>query len=169
MYNRVILIGRLTRDPEVRATTSGVSVATFTLAVNRSYVSQSGEREADFINCVCFRKLSEIVGRYVTKGQLINVEGRLQTRTYDAQDGSKRYVTEVLCDNVVFLESARSQNNSNNNNNNYYQKQQSTFNVNQEQPKFNQNNQNQQSNTQSNDNYFDDNPDVDISEDDLPF
>ena len=130
MYNKVILIGRLTRDPEIRTTTTGIPVASFTLAVNRNYVSQSGVREADFINCVCFRKLAEIVSQYVRKGQLINVDGRLQTRSYDAQDGSKRYVTEVICDNVVFLE-PRSQYESSNVN--YYQ-QQPTFNLNNEQP-----------------------------------
>jgi|SRR5690554_3269478 len=159
MLNKAILIGRLTRDPEIRTTTSGFPVGTFTLAVNRSYVSQNGVREADFINCVCFRKLAEIVGRYVRKGQLISVEGRIQTRSYDAQDGSKRYVTEVICDNVVFLES-RNQNETSNN----YQ-QQSTFNINNEQPSFNNNNKD----NSKDDQYFEDNPNVDISEDDLPF
>lgn len=100
MYNKVILIGRLTKDPEARVTSTGIPVATFTLAVNRNY----GEREADFINCVAYRKLADIVGRYVKKGSLVSVDGRLQTRSYDAQDGSKRYVTEVICDNVVFLD-----------------------------------------------------------------
>lgn len=152
MYNKVILIGRLTRDPEVRTTTTGLPVASFTLAVNRNYVSQSGVREADFINCVCFRKLAEIVSQYVRKGQLISVDGRLQTRSYDAQDGSKRYVTEVICDNVVFLES-RSQYESPNIN--YFQ----------QQPTFNINNDN---NFTKEEEYFDD-LSVDISEDDLPF
>lgn len=157
MLNKVILIGRLTRDPDIRTTTTGIPVGSFTLAVNRNYVSQSGVREADFINCVCYRKLAEIVGRYVRKGQLISVEGRIQTRSYDAQDGSKCYVTEVICDNVVFLES-RSQND--------YQ-QQPTFNISNEQPSFSNFNDNIYS--PKDDQYFDDNPNVDISEDDLPF
>jgi single-strand DNA-binding protein len=163
MLNKVILIGRLTKDPDIRNTTSGVVVGSFTLAVNRSYVSQNGVREADFINCVCFRKLAEIVGRYVRKGQLISVEGRIQTRNYDAQDGTKRYVTEVICDNVVFLESSRSQNE----NSNYYQQSQPTFNINNEQPRFNNNY--QENKTTQSDQFFDDSSSVDISEDDLPF
>lgn len=163
MLNKVILIGRLTKDPDIRNTTSGVVVGSFTLAVNRNYVSQNGVREADFINCVCFRKLAEIVGRYVRKGQLISVEGRIQTRNYDAQDGTKRYVTEVICDNVVFLESSRSQNE----NSNYYQQSQPTFNINNEQPRFNNNY--QENKTTQSDQFFDDSSSVDISEDDLPF
>jgi single-strand DNA-binding protein len=182
MLNKVILIGRLTKDPEIRVTTSGFSVGTFSLAVNRSFASSNGEKETDFFNCVCFRNLAEIVGRYVKKGQLISVEGRIQNRSYDAQDGTKRYITEIVCDNVVFLESSRSQNDNNygnnnysnnnysnnNNNNNNYQQQQSTFNVNREQPRFNNNTQSN-NRQQPKDNYFDDNPNVDISEDDLPF
>jgi len=117
MYNKVILIGRLTKDPDARVTTNNIPVASFTLAVNRNY----GEREADFINCVTFRKLAEIVGRYVKKGSLVSVDGRLQTRSYDAQDGTKRYVTEVLCDNVVFLDTKQQGQPSNNNS---YQQQQ---------------------------------------------
>ncbi len=121
MLNKVILIGRLTKDPEIRVTTSGVSVGTFSLAVNRNFASANGEKETDFFNCVCFRKVAEIVSRYVKKGQLISVDGRIQNRTYDAQDGTKRYVTEIVCDNVVFLESSRSQND---NTGNYQQQQQ---------------------------------------------
>lgn len=168
MLNKVILIGRLTKDPEIRVTTNGTNVATFTLAVNRNYVSQNGQRDADFINCVAYRKLAEIVGRYVTKGQLISVEGRIQTRSYDAQDGSKRYVTEIICDNVVFLESRNQTNTNTNANTNNYQGQ-STFNINKEQPKFNTSRTNDYSQDNSTDDYFNDNPDVDISEDDLPF
>jgi len=187
MYNKVILIGRLTKDPEIKVTTTGVSVGTFSLAVTRSFVSSNGEKETDFFNCVCFGKLAEIVGRYVKKGQLINVDGRIQNRTYDAQDGTKRYITEIVCENVVFLESSRSQNNNqdnyqgnyqSNNQDNYQgnnqdnyqrQQQQPTFNINQDQPKFNNNNQNKNNYSQPKDNYFEDNPNVDISEDDLPF
>ncbi|QVK18226.1 single-stranded DNA-binding protein [Mycoplasmatota bacterium] len=166
MLNKVVLIGRLTKDPEIRVTTTGISVGTFSLAVNRNYTSSNGERETDFFNCVCYRKLAEIVGRYVKKGQLISVDGRIQNRSYNAQDGTKRYITEIICENVVFLESSRSQNTSNNS---YQQPQQPqpTFNINREQPNFNNNNHNNYSKPK--DNYFEDNPNVDISEDDLPF
>jgi single stranded DNA-binding protein (ssb) len=105
MLNRVVLVGRLTRDPDLRQTTTGVSVATFTIAVNRTFANQAGEREADFIQCVVWRKSAENVARYVSKGSLVGVDGRIQTRSYDAQDGSKRYVTEVVADSVQFLES----------------------------------------------------------------
>nr|WP_277871013.1 single-stranded DNA-binding protein [Culicoidibacter larvae] len=102
--NRVTLVGRLTRDPELRYTPSGVAVATFSLAVNRTFTNQSGEREADFVPCVVWRKQAENVSNYVHKGSLVGVDGRLQTRSYDAQDGSKRFVMEVVCDSVQFLE-----------------------------------------------------------------
>ncbi len=99
MYNKVILIGRLTKDPDVRVTSTGTPVATFTLAVNRTY----NKEETDFINCVTWRKTAEIVGQYLSKGSLISVEGRIQNRSYDTDNG-KRYITEVICDNVVFLD-----------------------------------------------------------------
>ncbi len=101
--NKVILIGRLTKDPEMRTTSSGISVATFTLAVNRPFTDQSGERQADFINCVVWRKPAETLCKYVKKGQELAVEGSMQTRSYDHQDGSKRYVTEVICDRFDFI------------------------------------------------------------------
>ena len=102
--NRVVLVGRLTRDPELRTTNSGLSVASFTIAVNRNFTIQSGEREADFINCIVFNKQAENLNRFIRKGGLIGVEGRIQTRNYTAADGTKRYVTEVVCDNIHFLE-----------------------------------------------------------------
>ncbi len=101
--NKVILIGRLTRDPEMRTTTTGNATASFTIAVSRPFTNQQGEREADFINCVVWRKQAENVSKYCSKGSQIAVEGRLQTRSYDANDGTKRYVTEVIADNVTFL------------------------------------------------------------------
>ena len=101
--NKVILIGRLTRDPELRTISTGAVTASFSLAVNRPFTNQNGEREADFINCVVWRKQAENVAKYCKKGHQVAVEGRIQTRSYDAQDGSKRYVTEVICDNVTFL------------------------------------------------------------------
>ena len=103
--NKVFLIGRLTRDPELRYTGSNTPVATFSLAVNRNFSNQNGEREADFINIVVWRKQAENVAKYCTKGSLVAVEGRIQTRSYDHQDGSKRYVTEVIAEEVEFLSS----------------------------------------------------------------
>ena len=101
--NKVFLIGRLTRDPELRYTSSNLPVATFSLAVNRNFTGQSGEREADFINIVVWRKQAENVKNYLTQGSQVAVDGRIQTRTYDGEDGKKRYITEVVADNVEFL------------------------------------------------------------------
>ncbi len=103
--NKAILIGNLTRDPEVRTSASGITVCNFSLAINRRYVNQQGVREADFINIVCFKQLAELCGRYLSKGRKCSVIGSIQTRSYDAQDGSKRYVTEVVADEVEFLSS----------------------------------------------------------------
>lgn len=103
--NKVVLIGRLTRDPELRYTSSNIASATFSLAVNRSFQNQNGVREADFINIVMWRKQAETAKKYLTKGSLIAVEGRIQTRNYDGQDGRKVYVTEVVADSFEFLES----------------------------------------------------------------
>ena len=113
--NKVILIGRLTRDPELRTIASGNATTSFTVAVNRNFTNQNGEREADFINCVAWRKQAENVAKYCTKGSQVAVEGRIQTRNYDAQDGTKRYVTEVIADNVQFLDTKASRENMNNN------------------------------------------------------
>ncbi len=113
MINRTVLVGRLVRDPEYRTTPSGVQVATFTLAVNRTFTNQQGEREADFINCVVFRKTAESVNQYLSKGKLAGVDGRLQSRSYENNEGKKVFVTEVVCDNVQFLEPKDSQNDSN--------------------------------------------------------
>jgi single-strand DNA-binding protein len=105
MINRVVLTGRLTRDVELRYTTSGAAVATFTLAVDRSFTNANGEREADFINAVIWRKPAENFANFFSKGSLVGIEGRLQTRSYDDQNGQRRYVTEVVVDNFTFLES----------------------------------------------------------------
>lgn len=107
MLNRIILIGRLTRDPELRYTPQGVPVASFALAVDRPFANQQGQREADFIDCVAWRKLGETVGNHLTKGRLVAVEGRLQVRSYEAQDGTKRRVSEVVADSVRFLDRPR--------------------------------------------------------------
>lgn len=104
MMNRVILVGRLTKDPELRFTPNGVAVATFTLAVNRAFTNQAGEREADFINCVVWRRPAENVANFLKKGSLAGVDGRVQTRSYEGQDGKRVYVTEILAESVQFLE-----------------------------------------------------------------
>lgn len=104
MINRVILVGRLTKDPEYRQTPNGVSVATFTLAVNRSFTNSQGEREADFINVVVFRKQAENVNKYLSKGSLAGVDGRIQSRSYENKEGQRVFVTEVVADSVQFLE-----------------------------------------------------------------
>ena len=101
--NKVFLIGRLTRDPELRYTGNNTAVASFSIAVNRNFTNQSGEREADFINIVVWRKQAENVKNYLTQGSQVAIDGRIQTRSYDDQDGKKRYVTEVIADNVEFL------------------------------------------------------------------
>jgi single-strand DNA-binding protein len=108
MLNRSILIGRLVRDPELRYTPAGVAVTQFTLAVDRPFTnSQTKEKEADFINCVAWRQLAETCANYLRKGRLTAVEGRIQVRNYDNNEGKKVYVTEVVADNVRFLESSR--------------------------------------------------------------
>ena len=111
--NKVFLIGRLTKDPELRYTGSNIAVATFSLAVNRNFQNQNGEREADFINIVVWRKQAENVKNYLTQGSQVAIDGRIQTRSYDDQDGKKRYVTEVVADNVEFLGSKSSNKGSN--------------------------------------------------------
>lgn len=101
--NKAILIGNLTRDPEMRTGASGVPVCTFTLAINRRFANKQGVREADFINIVTFKQKAELCARYLTKGRKVAVEGVIQTRSYDAQDGTKRHVTEVVADEVEFI------------------------------------------------------------------
>ena len=109
--NKVVLIGRLTRDPDLRYPSSNIPVANFTIAVNRPFENQNGERVADFINVIVWRKQAENVKKYIGKGSLVAIEGRIQTRNYDGVDGKKVYVTEVVADSVQFLESrSQSQN-----------------------------------------------------------
>ncbi|MCY0864068.1 MAG: single-stranded DNA-binding protein [Sulfobacillus sp.] len=107
MLNTVILIGRLTQDPELRYTPNGVAVAQFTVAVDRPFTDQNGKRETDFIDCLAWRKLGETVGNHLKKGRLVAVQGRLQIRSYEAKDGTKRRVAEVVADSVRFLDSAK--------------------------------------------------------------
>ncbi|EOH85456.1 single-stranded DNA-binding protein [Enterococcus casseliflavus] len=156
MINNLTLVGRLTKDPDLKYTGNGTAVATFTLAVNRNFTNQSGEREADFINCVIRRKPAETLANYAKKGVLIGVTGRIQTRSYDNQQGQKVYVTEVIADNFQLLESKKadsSQNTqgggvSNSQTNNYTRNQQNT-------------------NSATADPFG--NSSIDISDDDLPF
>ena len=103
MINRVVMVGRMTRDPELRRTGSGAAVASFTLALNRNYNCADGQ-QADYISCVVWNKVAENVAQYCSKGSLVGVEGRLRSRTYDNAQGQRVYVTEVVCDSVQFLE-----------------------------------------------------------------
>lgn len=137
MINNLTLVGRLSKDPDLKYTGNGTAVATFTLAVNRNFTNQSGEREADFINCVIWRKPAETLANYAKKGVLIGITGRIQTRSYDNQQGQRVYVTEVVADNFQLLESKKadsSQNTqgsgvSNSQTNNYTRNQQNRNNV----------------------------------------
>ncbi|HEM3710624.1 TPA: single-stranded DNA-binding protein [Streptococcus suis] len=112
MINNVVLVGRMTRDAELRHTPSNQAVATFTLAVNRNFKNQDGEREADFVNCVIWRQQAENLANWVKKGALIGVTGRIQTRSYDNQQGQRVYVTEVVAESFQLLESRGQQSNS---------------------------------------------------------
>ncbi len=115
MINNVVLVGRLTKDPDIRNTQQGTVVASFTLAVNRNFKDQNGNREADFINCVAWRKTAELLGDHVKKGQQIGVVGRIQTRSYDNQQGQKVFVTKVNVSEIQFLELKVNNNQTNNN------------------------------------------------------
>ena len=105
--NSVILIGRLSNSPEIRHTTNNQVVCRFTLAVTRRFKNPAGDYEADFINCVAFGKTAELIGNYVEKGQQLAVKGRIQTGSYTAGDGSKRYTTDVVVENITFINSKR--------------------------------------------------------------
>ena len=107
MLNKAILMGRLTKDPELKYTPSNVAVTTFTLAVDRNYARQGEQRQTDFINIVAWRQTAEFVAKYFTKGQLVAVSGSIQTRTWDDTEGKRHYVTEVVADDVYFAEGKR--------------------------------------------------------------
>ncbi|AZP90602.1 single-stranded DNA-binding protein [Pediococcus acidilactici] len=114
MINRAVLVGRLTRDPELKYTTNGAAVASFNLAVNRQFTNSQGEREADFINCVMWRKAAEIFCNYTHKGSLVGIDGRIQTRSYENQQGQRVYVTEVVTENFSLLDSKPKEHQQNN-------------------------------------------------------
>ncbi|MDD2203427.1 MAG: single-stranded DNA-binding protein [Bacilli bacterium] len=101
--NKTFLVGHLTKDPDLKYLSNNTAVATFTVAVNRTFTNQSGEREADFINVVVWRKQAENVKKYLSKGSLVGIDGRIQTRNYENQEGKRVYITEVVADNVQFL------------------------------------------------------------------
>lgn len=164
MMNRVILVGRLTKDPELRVTPNGVAVATFTLAVNRSFTNAQGEREADFINCVVWRRPAENVANFLKKGSLAGVDGRVQTRSYEGQDGKRVYVTEVLAESVQFLEPKGQGQTSDRGDNNNYSRQND-----QGSPFGNQNQRQNQGYTKVDEDPFAGGGQIDISDDDLPF
>lgn len=121
MINRVVLTGRLTRNPDLRTTGSGISVGTFTLAVDRQYTDAQGKRGAEFISCVIWRKAAENFCKFTSKGSLVGIDGRIQTRNYNNADGQRVYVTEIVVDNFALLESKKDRlvNNSENNGANY--------------------------------------------------
>ena len=171
MINNVTLVGRLTRDPELRYTGNGTAVVSFTIATDRPFTNNQGEREADFINCVAWRRTAEVVSNYTNKGSLVGVTGRIQTRSYENNEGRTVYVTEVVVENFRMLESKATAENRRSNDD--YSN--GGFNNNQS---FNQsrNNQSQNQNSFSSNNKFDNDPfdtsnndDIDISDDDLPF
>jgi single-strand DNA-binding protein len=175
MMNRVVLVGRLTKDPELRYTASGVAVATFTLAVGRPFSNQQGERETDFINCVVWRKPAENVANFLKKGSLAGVDGRVQTRNYEGQDGKRVYVTEVLAESVQFLEPKGSSGGGRNDNDQFGAPPREPQGVpygggNQNQrPNQNPNNNKQGGYTRVDEDPFAGNGQIDISDDDLPF
>ncbi|EAG8116659.1 single-stranded DNA-binding protein [Listeria monocytogenes] len=159
MMNRVVLVGRLTKDPELRYTPAGVAVATFTLAVNRTFTNQNGEREADFIQCVVWRKPAENVANFLKKGSMAGVDGRIQTRNYEDNDGKRVFVTEVVAESVQFSEPRNHAEGATSNN---YQSE------------ANYSNNNKTSSyradtSQKSDSFANEGKPIDISDDDLPF
>ncbi|GAB6927957.1 single-stranded DNA-binding protein [Paenibacillus sp. JCM 10914] len=164
MLNRVILIGRLTKDPELRYTPSGVAVTQFTLAVDRPFTGQGGEREADFIPVVTWRQLAETCANYLRKGRLTAVEGRIQVRNYENNEGKRVYVTEVIADNVRFLESNRESGGGGNREESSYSGGNNSSNN-----SGSRSNNNYSRNNNNQDPFSDEGKPIDISDDDLPF
>lgn len=164
MLNRVVLVGRLTKDPDLRYTANGVAVANFTLAVNRPFSNQQGEREADFINCVVWRRPAENLANFMSKGSLVGVDGRVQTRNFEGQDGKRVFVTEIVADSVQFLESKGSGGSNSQNSGQGVE----GYNKAQDQNQSSNTN-NSNSNQNESDPFKDNGEPIDISDDDLPF
>lgn len=166
MINRVVLVGRLTKDPDLRYTPQGTAVARFTLAVNRTFSNSNGEKEADFINCTVWRKQAENTANFLKKGSLAGVEGRIQTGSYEGQDGKRVYTTEVVADSVQFLE-PKSQSGQRENNQNQNQSQNQNQNNGQRQQG---NNHEDYAHAGNNyDSFNNGNGPIEVSDDDLPF
>jgi single-strand DNA-binding protein len=162
VLNRVVLIGRLTKDPELKHTPTGVATTSFTLAVDRPFKSGDGNQDVDFIPIVLWRQLAETVANYVRKGKLVAIEGRIQIRNYENNEGKRVYITEIIADNVRFLSSERSEGQGGTN----------TPSSNQNDPTGSQDGCSTSSNrtyASSSDPFKDDGRPIDISEDDLPF
>jgi len=168
LINNVVLVGRLTRDVELRYTSNGTAVSTFSIAVDRPFTNASGERDTDFVNVVAWRKTAETIANFTRKGSLIGVQGRIQTRNYTNSNGQKVYVTEIVCENFSMLEpksvterrAQQSDGNSNNQSNSYNNVKQNSDNKapgNQNFPNF------------DNDPFEKSGDPIDISDDDLPF
>lgn len=167
MINRVILVGRLTKDADLRYTTTGTAVGSFTVAVNRQFTNQAGEREADFINCVAWRKTAETLANFTRKGSLIGVEGRIQTRHYE-KDGNRVYVTEVVVDTFSLLES-KATNQERQANSPTPQASGRPPEGNQSRPAASGSNQSYQNQSQGRDPFENSSTPINISDDDLPF
>lgn len=161
MVNNVVLVGRITRDIELKSTNTGRDVVNFTVAVNRNFKNASGGYDADFINCIAFGQTATFMSNYLAKGRLVSVTGRIQTRNYDNSQGQRVYVTEVIADQVNGLDSRRDDNGFNNNQYNNSQPQQPTFNQSTGPESF--------MNNGNNSPFSVNNIGQDIDEDDLPF
>ena len=170
MINRTTLTGRLTRNVDLRYTQSGVAVGSFTLAVDRRFTNANGQRDADFINCVIWRKSAENFANFVHKGSLVGIDGRIQTRNYENQQGQRVYVTEVVVENFALLEPRSANHNNNNgapqNNENSFE---SSNNGNNNQANNSQPSNNNGGNGQPADPFANSGDQIDISDDDLPF
>ena len=167
MLNRAILTGRLTRDPELRYTTSGTAVVQATIAVDRQFKNQQGEREADFINLVIWRKAAENFANFTHKGSLVGIDGRIQTRTYENKQGQRVYATEINVDSFSLLEPRQDNNQQSNNN---YSSQAPSNNARNATPNSSQQNQNAQSNYGNQNNDFGNGgQSIDLADDELPF
>ncbi len=169
MINRVVLVGRLTKDPELRYTPNGIASCRFTVAVNRTFKGQNGEQEADFISCVAWRKQAENLANFMKKGNLIGVEGRIQTGSYEGQDGKRVFTTDVVADSIQFLEPRNSTGGAQNTPN--YQSCTNTGGTSQNPPQGNYGSQNKQpSYTRVDEDPFANSKGpIEVSEDDLPF